>query len=185
MKSLTHGIESNSTFQTHLTDWYHAYFLVNSYWMPQITHLWCVDIGSGTGLVLSGIKPLPGPLLTQILCCHIQRNLYNKIWEVLLKTQKFQHLSGTVLTKSFLFSLSWQTTCLERPQNLVVALYRFYCCITRLQLEAGWCIYVAVNRVIIGSDNQRSPKSKILGHPMDYPWWMAGWSMLPLGDPYI
>ena len=57
----------------------------------------------------------------------IQWNLYNKTGEVLLKTDKFQHLSGTVLTKSCLFSLSWETTCLERPQNLVVVLYRFHC----------------------------------------------------------
>ena len=58
---------------------------------------------------------------------NIQWNLYDKTGEVLLKTHKFQYLYGTVFTKSCLFSLSWETTCLERPQNLVVALYRFYC----------------------------------------------------------
>ena len=42
-----------------------------------------------------------------------------------LKTHKFHHLPDTVFTKSCLFSLSWKTTFLERPQNLVVALYRF------------------------------------------------------------
>ena len=57
----------------------------------------------------------------------IQWNLYNKTGEVLLKTHKFQHLCGTVFTKSCLFSLSWETTCLQRPQNLVVALYRLHC----------------------------------------------------------
>ena len=45
------------------------------------------------------------------------------------KTHKFQHLTGTVFTKSCLFSLSWETTCLERPQNSVVTLYRFHCII--------------------------------------------------------
>ena len=62
----------------------------------------------------------------------VQWNLYNKTGEVLLKTHKFQHLSHTVFTKSCLFSLSWETTCLERPQNLAVALYRFYCTVETL-----------------------------------------------------
>ena len=31
---------------------------------------------------------------------------------------------------------------------------------------------------------QCCPKSKILGYPTDKPWWIAGWSMLPLGGPY-
>ena len=57
----------------------------------------------------------------------IQWNLYNETGKVLLKTHKYHHSPDTVLTKSCLFSLPWKTTCLERPQNLVVALYRFYC----------------------------------------------------------
>ena len=57
----------------------------------------------------------------------IQWNLYNETREVLLKTQKFCNLSGTVFIKSCLFSLLWKTTSLERPWNLVVSLYRFHC----------------------------------------------------------
>ena len=60
----------------------------------------------------------------------IQWNLCNEKGEILLKTHKFCNLPGivfTTVTKSCLFSLSWKTTCLERPQNLVVALYRFHC----------------------------------------------------------
>ena len=34
-----------------------------------------------------------------------------------------------VFTKSYLSYLSWKTTCLEIPLNLVVALYRFHCTI--------------------------------------------------------
>ena len=45
----------------------------------------------------------------------------------LTETHKFHRLPGTVFTKSYSFSLSWKTTCLERLQNLVVALYRFHC----------------------------------------------------------
>ena len=57
----------------------------------------------------------------------IKWNLYNETGKVLLKTHKFHHLPGTAFKKSCLFSLSWETTCLERPQNLVIALYRFRC----------------------------------------------------------
>ena len=57
----------------------------------------------------------------------LQWNLYNETGKVSPKTDKFVHLSGRVFTKSCWFSLSWKTTCLERPQNLVVALYRFHC----------------------------------------------------------
>ena len=34
------------------------------------------------------------------------------------KKDECPHLPGTIFTKSSLFSLSWKTTCLERPQNL-------------------------------------------------------------------
>ena len=51
-----------------------------------------------------------------------QWNLYNETGKVLLKTQKFHHFPGTVFKKSYLFSLSWKTSYLDRPQNLVVAI---------------------------------------------------------------
>ena len=52
-------------------------------------------------------------------------------------------------TKSCLFSLLWETTCLERPQNLVVALYRFHCnmicyntiVLNSLRLETKWLTF--------------------------------------------
>ena len=65
----------------------------------------------------------------------IEWNLYHMTRKVLLKTHKFHHLLSTVFTISCLFSLSWETTCLERPQNLVVALYRFHCITTRLHIS--------------------------------------------------
>ena len=49
----------------------------------------------------------------------VQWNLYNETRKVVLKSDKFYHLPGTVFTKSCLCSLRWKTTCLERPQNLV------------------------------------------------------------------
>ena len=57
----------------------------------------------------------------------VQWNLYNKTGKLLTKTHKIYHLCGTVFTKACLFSLSWETTCLERPQYLVVVLYSFHC----------------------------------------------------------
>ena len=55
----------------------------------------------------------------------VQLDLYDETREVLLKTHKFCNLPGTVFTKSCL--LSRKTTCHERPQNRVVASYRFHC----------------------------------------------------------
>ena len=57
----------------------------------------------------------------------VQWDLYNETGKFLLKTHKFNHLPDTVSIKSCLPSLPWETTCLERPQNLVVALYRYVC----------------------------------------------------------
>ena len=57
----------------------------------------------------------------------VQWNLCNETGTVSLKTHKFHHLPGMVFTKSCVLSLSWKTTCLERPQTLVLSLYRFHC----------------------------------------------------------
>ena len=40
-------------------------------WMSLGLHWWSVNIGSGNGLVPSGNKPLPEPMLTQISCRHL------------------------------------------------------------------------------------------------------------------
>ena len=42
-------------------------------------HWWSVNIGSGNGLVLSGNKPLPGPVLTQDLCRHMASLGHNEL----------------------------------------------------------------------------------------------------------
>ena len=80
-------------------------------------------------------------------CNSIQWHLYNETREVLLKTHKFQHLSGTVFTKSCLFSLSWETTCLERPQNLVVALYS-YTGFTVVHVLWRWCHFYQIQVLV-------------------------------------
>ena len=77
---------------------------------------------------------------------NIQWNLYNKTGEVLLKTHKFHHLCGTVFTKSCLFSLSWETTCLQRPQNLVVALYRLHCINSNL-VKSNKNFYIGMTQI--------------------------------------
>ena len=54
-------------FQTHIKDRYLELFLWNCPQTNDTTpHLWLVNIGSGNGLVPSGNKPLPEPMLTQI-----------------------------------------------------------------------------------------------------------------------
>ena len=54
-------------FQTDFSDWWLRHLLWNC---PNMNvtglHWWSVNIGSGNGLVLSGNKPLPEPMLTQI-----------------------------------------------------------------------------------------------------------------------
>ena len=56
-----------SNFQTRIKDNYIEYFMWNC---PQVNATrpdwWQVNIGSGNGLVPSGKKPLPEPMLTQI-----------------------------------------------------------------------------------------------------------------------
>ena len=56
-----------SDFQTNFNDWWLSYLPWN---YPQMNvtgpFWWLVNIGSGNGLVLSGNKPLPEPMLTQI-----------------------------------------------------------------------------------------------------------------------
>ena len=47
--------------------------------------------------------------------------------KLLLKTYKFHHLLDTVFVESCLFYLSWKTTCLETPLQLMVALCRIHC----------------------------------------------------------
>ena len=54
-----------SKFQTHFNDKYLKYFLWNCYHVKVTTPHWSlVIIGSGNGLVSSGNKPLPEPMLT-------------------------------------------------------------------------------------------------------------------------
>ena len=54
-----------SKFQTHFIDEYFKYFLWNCYQVNATTAPWSlVNIGSGNGLVPSGNKPLPEPMLT-------------------------------------------------------------------------------------------------------------------------
>ena len=84
----------------------------------------------------------------------MQWNLYNETREVLLKTHKFCHLSGTVFIKSCLSSLSWKTTCLERPQNSVVALYRFHCNRT----QHSDCIHLSVHQGQLPHPMHRNPQ---------------------------
>ena len=86
-------------------------------------------------------------------------NLYNETGEVLSK-HTFHHLPAIGLTKSCLFSLSWKAICLERPQDLVVALYRFYFIFNRHMLRLG--ILLVVQRP--STDNLEWGTSKTRHH---------------------
>ena len=55
-------------------------------------------------------------------------------WDVeMFKLQDYEFLNAfemspqTIIKNSCLLSPSWQTTCLEKPHNSVVPLYRFHC----------------------------------------------------------
>ena len=57
-----------SEFHTHFNDTYLEYFLWNCNQLNATTPHWSlINIGSGNGLVPSGNKPLPEPMLTQII----------------------------------------------------------------------------------------------------------------------
>ena len=65
-------------------------------------------------LVLLSCDSKPGNKTATPLSClwpgsYIQQNLHNETQKVLIKTQKFHYLPGTVFTKSCLSSLSWET----------------------------------------------------------------------------
>ena len=68
INSLAPGkFEWNSNFQIDFSDWWLRHLLWNCPNMNVIgLHWWSVNIGSGNGLVPSGNKPLPEPMLTQI-----------------------------------------------------------------------------------------------------------------------
>ena len=56
-----------SNFEANFIDWWLRYFLWNFLQVILFgPHWWQVNIGSGNGLVPSGNKPLPEPMLTQI-----------------------------------------------------------------------------------------------------------------------
>ena len=56
-----------SKFQTHFKDKHLKYFMLNCYQLNAATPHWSlINIGSGNGLVPSGNKPLPDPILTLI-----------------------------------------------------------------------------------------------------------------------
>ena len=56
-----------NSFQVHFIDWWLGHLSWNSFQVDVFgPHWWEVNIGSGNGLVPSGSKPLPEPMLTQI-----------------------------------------------------------------------------------------------------------------------
>ena len=69
----------------------------------------------------------------------IQWNLNYDTGKVLLKKHKFHHLPGTIYTKSCSFSLLWNTTCLKRPQNLVLAYTGFTVPVTLVIYDLQTC----------------------------------------------
>ena len=63
------GCRNGNNFKTEISkhmDWVHEHFSWNLFQVNATKHLWWyVNIGSGNGLVPSGNKPLPEPMLTQ------------------------------------------------------------------------------------------------------------------------
>ena len=72
------------SFQNDFRDWWLTHLLWNCTNM-NVTglHWWSVNIGSGNGLVKSGNKPLPEPILTQIFAT-IWRHLATMSWRAWL-----------------------------------------------------------------------------------------------------
>ena len=75
-------------------------------------------------------------------------NPYNEAEDVLLETHKFWYLPGTVFIKSYVFSLSWKTTSLERLKYLMVTLFGLNC-ITAIRTWSSFCY------VVFWSENDR------------------------------
>ena len=81
---------------------------------------WCQDT-TVLWFLMPWILLLPGP----------QQTWYSETCKISLGKSYLKHIHFMICladsTQSCLFSLSWETTYFERPQNLVVALYKFHC----------------------------------------------------------
>ena len=81
----------------------------------------------------------------------IQWNMGNQPTEVLLKTHQFCYLPCMDTNKWCLFSLSWKTTCLERPYN------------SGFTAQASWQIVVTRAVKHAGIANSRFPLKSVVG----------------------
>ena len=73
-------------FQANFSEWWLRYLLRNC---PQMNatkpYWWSVNIGSGNGLVPSGNKPLPEPMLTQIYVVNLVVTWSNETWLICIQ----------------------------------------------------------------------------------------------------
>ena len=112
-------------FQTDFSDWWLRHLLWNC---PNMNvtglHWWSVSIGSGNGLVPSGNKPLPEPMLTQI-CRHMASLGLN---ELISKYDLYKHIGNSSRQSfSWLMYITSQKLCTQ-----------FVICFLRLWLGTNW-----------------------------------------------
>ena len=100
---------SITSFQGNFIDWWVMFLLGNCSHM-NVTGLnwWSINIASGNGLVPSGNKTLPEPMLTQISCRHMASlgpNEFNQVSATPLKIQgahRFHVLVGKWQSRGFI-----------------------------------------------------------------------------------
>ena len=93
--------------QTDFSHWRFRHLLWNCPNM-NVTGLqwWSVDIGSGDGLVPSGNKPSPEPMLTQI-CCHMASLGHNELISKLISRIDILSISCEIAPRWFVNLKSW------------------------------------------------------------------------------
>ena len=76
-------------------------------------HWWSVNIGSGNGLVPSGNKPLPEPVLIQISCRHMVSIGHNELSCICLIAMKFMvHIAWSIYQASSYMSIPSHEICI-------------------------------------------------------------------------
>ena len=90
-----------SNFQAHFSGQWLRYLLCNCPHMNvTVPYIWYINIGSGNGLVLSGNKSLPEPMLTQIsVACSVPSHYLNQCWNIV----------NSNLRNKFQWNLKWSS----------------------------------------------------------------------------
>ena len=132
-------------------------------------HWWCVKIGSGNGLVPAGNKPLPGPMLTRILCpcftdrrCHGAHTAYEKINRYAARSPRwFGGTSPAPLFRMCCVSTAYQWRMGDAHAAHIAYEWRCHCVWCRVW-ELDHCVFTAQVAYAQRTSHERAAVNAIL-----------------------